>query len=105
MTEPEIEIVQYYVLMISSPTEWLVRILHDGRVEFGPGYIPEEAARVFWEAIASSPQRPHCPACQCSTVSWVPALSPDTSGVCPCGASVFPDAAHAPDCPAARRDP
>lgn len=25
--------------------------LHDGRLEYGPGYTPDEAARLFWEAL------------------------------------------------------
>ena len=35
----------------------LVVIKPDGEVEFGEGYMPDEAAKLFWEAIASfSPQ-------------------------------------------------
>ena len=30
----------------------LVTIHQDGRLEYGEGYTPDEAARIFWEAIA-----------------------------------------------------
>lgn len=29
----------------------LVTINPDGRLEYGPGYEPDEAARLFWDAI------------------------------------------------------
>lgn len=31
----------------------LVTIYPDGRVEYGPDYTPDEAARIFWEAMAA----------------------------------------------------
>ena len=35
-----------------SHNEMLVAIKQDGTIEYGPNYTPDEAARVFWEAIA-----------------------------------------------------
>jgi hypothetical protein len=28
-----------------------VTVHHDGRLEYGPGYQPDEAARLFWQAV------------------------------------------------------
>lgn len=41
------------VLVIgTSADRILVRIHPDGRLEYGEGYTPDEAAQVFWEAMA-----------------------------------------------------
>jgi hypothetical protein len=36
--------------------KFMVRLKADGELEYGPDYTPDEAARVFWEAI-----RDHAP--------------------------------------------
>ena len=41
------------ILDINRPGgELVVRIRADGSVEYGPGYKPDEAARLFWDAMA-----------------------------------------------------
>ena len=43
-----------YILEIrNSGPEALVTLHNDGTMEFGPNYTPTEAARIFWEAVAS----------------------------------------------------
>ncbi len=36
----------------TPPDKWLVRIHSDGTAVFGEGYEPDEAARLFWDAVA-----------------------------------------------------
>jgi hypothetical protein len=40
-------------LTIAPGGKFLVKLWPDGRLEYGEGYDPDEAAKVFWEAIAS----------------------------------------------------
>jgi hypothetical protein len=35
----------------SSKGKVLVKIRNDGTVEYDPNYTPDEAARIFWEAM------------------------------------------------------
>lgn len=40
----------------TSEDRILVRIQRDGTIEYGPEYTPDEAAKVFWEALAKQRQ-------------------------------------------------
>ena len=44
------------VLQISNADDFLVRIKPDGAIEYGRDYTPDEAAQVFWNAIAQMGQ-------------------------------------------------
>lgn len=49
-------------LKIGKPDgELLIEITPGGRVVYGPNYTPDEAARTFWEAMAT--YVPPCPNC------------------------------------------
>lgn len=39
-------------LVIGTPSNWLVRISATGDLAYGPNYTPEEAAQIFWTAMA-----------------------------------------------------
>lgn len=44
-----------FALMITgSANQPLVTITRDGRLEYGEGYDPDAAARIFWEALAAN---------------------------------------------------
>lgn len=44
---------QVYFIRINRPTgELLVQFKSDGVLEFGDTYEPDEAARIFWEAMS-----------------------------------------------------
>jgi len=49
------------LITINKGSTALVAISVDGKVTFGEGYSPDEAARIFWEGVAS--RRPVCPHC------------------------------------------
>lgn len=40
-------------LRIAPNGETMVEVWPDGRVDYGPNYTPDAAARTFWEAVAS----------------------------------------------------
>jgi hypothetical protein len=42
----------------NSEGKMVVRIRHDGQVEFGPGYTPDEAAKEFWVALGYYAPKP-----------------------------------------------
>ena len=43
-----------HILQIASTYSILVTLRSDGSLEYGPDYTPDEAAKIFWEAIASA---------------------------------------------------
>jgi hypothetical protein len=50
------------VTIVSADGIPLVTIHPDGQLDYGPNYTPDEAARVFWDALRRlAPAR--CPAC------------------------------------------
>ena len=52
------EIIAVYAIQIcTNGNEPLVSIKMDGTIEYGVGYTPDGAAKVFWEALADWPKR------------------------------------------------
>lgn len=47
---------QVFLIQISNNSEPLVSLKMDGTIEYGPNYTPDEAARVFWEALGILPR-------------------------------------------------
>jgi len=39
-------------MQIAPEGRMLVKVWPDGRIEYGEGYDPDEAAKAFWEAMA-----------------------------------------------------
>jgi len=46
------------VYISNSEGKMVVTIHHDGQVEFGPGYTPDEAAKEFWVALGHHAPKP-----------------------------------------------
>lgn len=44
----------YIIWINGADGELLVKVGIDGKCTFGPNYQPDEAARVFWSALADS---------------------------------------------------
>lgn len=44
------------IIQINRPgsDSFMVKIMGDGTMEFGEGYTPDEAALIFWRALAST---------------------------------------------------
>jgi len=53
LTEP----LTVYLLQISNNSEPMVSLKMDGTIEYGPDYTPDEAARIFWEALGILPRK------------------------------------------------
>ena len=51
--------VEYFTLVISGSDGPIVSIRPDGTIEYGPNYVPDEAAKVFWTAVSYN--RPYDP--------------------------------------------
>lgn len=43
-----------YALVIQGETHMLVGVRLDGTIEYGEGYEPDAAARIFWDALGQS---------------------------------------------------
>lgn len=39
-----------FTVTLKAPDAW-VTIAHDGTITYGPGYTPDAAAKVFWDAV------------------------------------------------------
>jgi hypothetical protein len=50
---------EFFILMISVNDGPMVSIRLDGTIEYGPNYVPDEAAKVFWTAVSYN--RPYDP--------------------------------------------
>lgn len=62
------------VLQINGPDgDLLVRLDMDGSVEFGDGYQPQEAARLFWRVLAECLPTTRCRSC--GAVATLPGMS------------------------------
>jgi hypothetical protein len=62
----------------NSEGKMVVVIHHDGQVEFGPGYTPDEAAKEFWVALGH-----HAPKSDYSNPAKRPEISKGPFGQCP----------------------
>jgi hypothetical protein len=58
MTELHIAPPGHYLLVIQSEDNRPLVMMHgDGRLEFGPTYMPDDAARIFWKAVEDIAQQ------------------------------------------------
>jgi hypothetical protein len=51
-----VEPLTVYLLQISNNSEPIVSVKMDGTIEYGSNYTPDEAARIFWEALGVLPK-------------------------------------------------
>lgn len=58
----EFQIKQSDIFTIQSNNRTIVTLTSQGELVYGEGYTPDEAARVFWEALRS--YAPLCARCQ-----------------------------------------
>ena len=56
------ELYQSDLLLIECDNEPLATIKNDGTIIYGKNYTPDKAAKLFWEALASSGHNP-CTSC------------------------------------------
>ena len=63
--------VEYWTLCITGDKGPMVSIRTDGTIEYGPNYVPDEAAKIFWEAVSHN--RPYDPK---ALISFLPYQDP-----------------------------